>query len=54
MEEFKAPYAGYPQSALIAFGRSVAIGIFVIVIYLNKRPWLDESVLTRVDEGGDE
>ena len=43
--EFKAPYGGYPQSALIAFGWVIAVGILAIGIYLSKRPWLDESIL---------
>ncbi len=51
IEEFKAPYGGYPMSALIVFGWLLAIGIFAVALYLSKRPWLDESVLTQKDEG---
>lgn len=39
INEFKNPYEGYPPSALIAFGASVAVGIFIIAIVLSKKPW---------------
>lgn len=54
IQEFKKPYAGYPLSALIAFGWTIAIGILVIAIYLSKRPWLDAKVFEIPDEGGEE
>ncbi len=37
--EFKTPYGGYPVSALLAFGGSIAIGIFIIANILGKMPW---------------
>lgn len=43
--EFRAPYGGHPISALIVFGWSIAIGIFVIGVYLSKKPWPDENIL---------
>lgn len=39
VNEFKAPYAGYPLSAVIAFGWSVAVGMLVMALYLSSRPW---------------
>lgn len=45
VNEFKAPYGGYPVSALIVFGWTVAIGIFIMGLYLSKKPWPDESIL---------
>lgn len=53
IEELTKPYGGYPQSALIAYGWSVAIAIFLIAIYLSRRPWIDEKVLIIPDEGGE-
>lgn len=43
--ELKAPYGGYPYTALIVFGWVIAIGIFVIGFILSKKPWPDERVL---------
>ncbi|KXZ40563.1 neurotransmitter:Na+ symporter, NSS family [Alkalithermobacter thermoalcaliphilus JW-YL-7 = DSM 7308] len=39
ISEFKAPYGSYPISALIVFGLSVALGMFVISHILAKKPW---------------
>lgn len=53
IQELSAPYGGYPVSALVVFGWAIAVGIFIIALYLSKRPWLDKSVLVNTGEGGE-
>jgi NSS family neurotransmitter:Na+ symporter len=42
IKEFKAPYGGYPVSAVIVMGWFVAIGMLAAGIYFSRKPWKDE------------
>lgn len=42
IQEFNAPYAGYPKSAIVAFGWVVAIGMPLVAIYFSKKSWKNE------------
>lgn len=37
--EFREPYGGYPVSALIGYGVTIAVGIFIIAQILSRKPW---------------
>ncbi|WMJ80020.1 sodium-dependent transporter [Clostridium sp. MB40-C1] len=58
--EFKEAYGGHPLVARIIFGWVIAVGIFIIGVYLSKKPWpnedmlkIDESDFIQVNEGGE-
>ena len=42
IKEFRTPYGGYPMSAVIVMGWSVAIGMLVAGIYFSRTPWKDD------------
>jgi NSS family neurotransmitter:Na+ symporter len=39
IEEFTKPYGGYPMSAIMAFGWSVALGMPLVGLLLMRKPW---------------
>lgn len=51
--EFKESYGGHPLLARIIFGWAIAIGIFVIGMYLSKKPWPNEDMLKTDDNYGE-
>ncbi len=44
IDEFKEPYAGYPVSALAAFGVSVAVGMIIAAILISKSKGKKQSL----------
>lgn len=50
INEFKAPYSGYPMSAVIILGWGVAIGMLVAALYLASRPWTKMDPYGQVSE----
>ncbi|MCY6960737.1 sodium-dependent transporter, partial [Clostridium sp. ZC22-4] len=58
--EFREAYGGHPLVARIIFGWVIAVGIFIIGVYLSKKPWpsedmlkIDESDFIQVNAGGE-
>ncbi|RKL64427.1 sodium-dependent transporter [Thermoanaerobacteraceae bacterium SP2] len=51
INEFKAPYAGYPMSAIIGLGWTVAVGMLLVALYLSGRPWTNPHIsLDRIED----
>ncbi len=50
VSELKSPYGGYPASALIVFGWSMAICIIILGYLFSRMPWQSEQVFKYYDD----